>query len=137
MNLIYCDKKSSNTGRCSRLACYVCIFSSDTGKEYTQYRCEEHKTSPTANKKVKFHTSFTQETKLNEVNSFLRTLIGKPVFSSWHRNKYPMIGKYLKSNGAIMCQDSKGKWLLVYHHQIKAHDIIKPPTTYAPQSLSG
>lgn len=119
MKLIYCDKKCSNTGRCSQIARYRCISVSETGKEYTQWRCEEHKKTATANKKITEYNPFSQLDEHIRINAFLGTLIGKPIFSSFHRNTQPMIGKYLKSNGAIMCRTHRGKWSLVYYHQIK------------------
>jgi len=121
MKLFYCDKKLSNTGRCSKVACYSALMvSKKTKNENIINRCEEHKLAATQGKNVDTVSvmTFNQSEELEEVNSFLRGFIGKDVFSRFHRNKHPFIGKYLKQNGAIMCQDSKGKWALIYYHQI-------------------
>lgn len=122
MKLFYCDKKSSNTGRCSNVACYsALLISKKTKNENIVNRCEEHKLTATQGKYVDVESVmiFNQSEKLELINSFLRSYIGKEIFSTYHINKYPLIGKYLKPNGAIMCQDSKGKWVLIYYHQIK------------------
>jgi hypothetical protein len=122
IQLYYCDKKSSNTGRCSKVACYSALaVARGTKKEYLIHRCEEHKLTATNAKKVDVVSlvNFPQKEEHEEVNTFLRSFIGKPIFSSFHRNKYPITGKYLKDNGAIMCQDDRGKWYLIYYHQIK------------------
>lgn len=122
MKIIYCDKKSSNTGRCGKIACYSALaVSKGTKKEYLIHRCEEHKLTATQGKNVDVVSvlPFPQTEEVEEVNKFLRSFIGKEIFSTWHRNKHPFIGKFLKDNGSIMCQDGRGKWALIYYHQIK------------------
>lgn len=117
MNLKYCDKKSSNFGGCSCLATYKCELQLKHETK-TVYRCEEHKFSGTVKGKINKNTiePFDQQEKINEVNVFLRTLIGKEVVSKFHRGTFE--GKYIKDNGGIMCQSHNGKWKFVYHHQI-------------------
>jgi len=120
MDLIYCDKKSSNTGHCSNIACYSAMaVSKKTKKEYVLNRCEEHKLTSTANKKIVSLIKLDQKEELDRVNKLLHSLIGKNIFSNFHRNKYPLVGKYLKDNGGIMCKDSRGKWQYVYYRQIQ------------------
>ena len=122
MNLIYCNKKTSNTGTCSKIAMYTGQTVSRKGNDKTKkvHRCEEHKFCGTVNHKIE-HSTLTpldQNDVINDVNNYLKSFIGKEIFSRHHRNKYPFIGCYLKPNGAIMCKGHNNKWFLVYYNQI-------------------
>jgi hypothetical protein len=118
--LVYCDKKLSNTSRCSKLAQFSCNSFTSNGNEQKHHRCFEHKLTATSNSKVDPQTlsEFNQRENIIEVQSYLQQFIGKEVFSRHHKNKRPYTGVYLKNNGAIMCKDNRDKWYLVYYHQI-------------------
>jgi hypothetical protein len=117
MKLIYCNKKSSNSGSCSSLATHKCElqFNHETK---TVYRCDKHKFSGTVHGKVNQNTVevIDQQKELNEVNVFLKSLIGTKFTSKFHRGV--LEGKYIKENGGIMCLSHNNKWKFVYHHQI-------------------
>lgn len=67
---------------------------------------------------------FNQSESLGNVNRFLNDLVGKDVFSKWHRNTHSFIGKYLKENGGIMCQNEHTKkWKFVYYHEIVSQPV--------------
>lgn len=109
--LKYCEKRTSNTTKCSSLATYkVSLGDSNC------YRCEEHKNAQTQNKKVSSLEPFTQNIELYEVNKYLQSLIGKTIFSKMHKTE--LLVKYLKPNGAVMCTSKFGKFKLVYYYQI-------------------
>ena len=121
MQLIYCDKKGSNTGSCPCIATFKGNLVDEKGKIFLSHRCLEHRYCGTVHKSIDKESMLVldQSKALVEVNSFLRTYIGKEVFSKFHRNKHALIGVYLKDNGSIMCQNPKNKeWKLVYYHQI-------------------
>lgn len=126
IKLKYCDKKSGNSSHCSKLATFQCKKQSKdnpNGDIKFCFRCEEHKNSSTANQKIIDSIPFEQEEKLKKVFLYLNSLIGKEVFSSWHRNNYGFIGKYLKPNGGIMCQNDKTKkYKFIYYHEILNQD---------------
>lgn len=122
IKLKYCDKKSGNYSHCANLATYQCKKQSKdnpNGEVKFCFRCEKHKNSSTANQKIIDSVPFEQEENLKKVFLCLNSLIGKDVFSKWHRNKNSFIAKYVKPNGGVMCQNEyTGKWKFVYYHEI-------------------
>lgn len=122
VKLKYCDKKSVNSSHCSNLAAYQCKRQSkdnSNGEIKFCFRCNDHKNSSTANQKIIDSAPFEQEEKIKKVFLYLNSLIGKEVFSYWHRNNYGLIGKYLKPNGGIMTQNEKTKkYKFIYYHEI-------------------
>ena len=115
--LQYCDKKMGNNSRCSSLATNICELEF-TDKKKTSYRCDIHKVTGTVHGTINKETTkpFKQQQAIDEVNSFLKSLIGVKFYSKIHRCEIE--GKYIKDNGGLMCISNFGKWKFVYHHQI-------------------
>lgn len=115
----YCDKKSSNTGSCSNIATRQTKM---TNPKYPTkiiygYRCEEHAHAKTVAYKVIESLPLDQSYKLQKIKDFLKKLIGKKIYSKYHRRI--LVGQYLKENGAIMCKtENTNKYKLVYYHQV-------------------
>lgn len=118
MEVIFCDKKLSNTSSCSNVACYSSMLVSEkTKKEYVHNRCEQHKSTATQGSKCTSFLELDQTEKVKEVRTKLLALIGTKILSKFHRTKFPILIKYVKNCG-VMCLSDKGKWLYVYYHQI-------------------
>lgn len=88
------------------------------------YRCDEHEKTGTVSKSVYEIRDLDQCFELQIINNFLKTILGKKIISSYHRNSKgkhtELTVKYLKENGAVMCFDERRKsWEYVYYHQIK------------------
>ena len=109
--LKYCEKKIGNSSTCGNLAQYKVIL----GDSYC-YRCEKHKNTKTRTKKVQKIENFNQTIELYEVNKYLKSLIGKTIFSNFHKKE--LLVKYVKTNASIMCIDNHGDYKLVFHNQI-------------------
>ena len=122
MNILYCDKKLSNTGTCVHLATYKSKFitkkNKDNGQITTHHRCDQHKTTSTVHTIWLSSEPITQYFEIDNIITTLKTYIGKEITSSWHRNKYPLIGKFIKDCGIMCLEDKTKKWVYVYYHQI-------------------
>ena len=127
MNIIRCDKKSSNICKCAGIATRMVLLKSKALKDnptstlQLRYRCEEHAISSTAKKVVVESTPFDQSNKLVQINAYLHSLIGKNIRSNAHTAKELRV-KYVKPNtGGVMCfQEHSNKWKFVYSEQITA-----------------
>jgi len=123
--LKYCDKRIGNgKAHCSCVATYQVKLCSKGDNDIIKikselgYRCNEHKTSSTVNKKVYEYHTLDQSYELQKVNEFLRSLLGKLINSKWQRESGLEV-KYLKENGGVMCQHHiTKKWKYVYSHEI-------------------
>lgn len=120
-DLIYCAKELSQTGSCSCLAKYKVVLQTKlnptNGEQRIEHRCETHKQTATAKKKVIEISPIDQTENLKEVNIFLKTFIGKIVPNKRHGCN--PIGRYLKDNGGIMCQNPVTlAWKYIYYNQI-------------------
>lgn len=115
--LFHCDKRTSNTMCCSKLATFKVQLKTKSDKVVNAYRCDEHHKVATQNKTVISSEIFSQTNELYEVNKFLKSLINKTIFSKKHRCE--VLVKYLKPNASVMCLSDNGKYLLVYHYQVE------------------
>lgn len=120
--LHYCACKSGMT-TCANVAAYRIKLQSkkndspDAETAYS-YRCEEHKTRGTTNKKVIESNPLDQSESLRTIFSFLRSLVGTTIQSKAHTAKELEV-KYLKENAGVMCfQPITKKWKYVYYNQI-------------------
>lgn len=122
--LKYCKCKSGN-GSFSKIATHEVKLRSRKDdpesipiKGELSYRCQLHSLKGTTGKRVFESIPFDQTLELQEVNDYLKSLIGKKIESRVHTAKELEV-KYLKDNGGVMClQPITKKWKFVYHDQI-------------------
>jgi hypothetical protein len=119
--LKYCQCKTG-TGHCSNIATFKVKLGpkklTDKPKFINAYRCTKHIDKGTVSKKVVEKAECNQVNDLEQINTYLRSLIGKKIRSRFHHNQVIEV-KYLKDNGAVMgFQPVTKKWKYIYYNQI-------------------
>ena len=91
----------------------------DENKKRYDYRCDKHSRKGTKTYRVVNIDEFDQSWKLQKINEWLETLVGKKIMSSFHNVKTPFEVKYQKKEiGGLMCLSKYNHWKLVYAEQI-------------------
>jgi len=118
-----CECNHGQLMKCANVAKYSVVLRTrsnegENAQKVNSYRCENHKNKGTTNRKVIEQTPLNQDDNLKIVYSFLRSLVGKTISSSYHTAKELEV-KYVKENCAVMClQPITKKYKLVYYNQI-------------------
>jgi hypothetical protein len=123
--LHYCNKKCSNTAKCSGIATLQVCLKSKAPKDGApesvlwEYRCDDHATTGTSSKVVSESRPFDQTKTLEIINKYLTSLIGRNIKSKAHTALMLRV-KYIKfDKGGVMCfQEHSKKWKFVYYEQI-------------------
>lgn len=116
-----CAKRTGNTSKCGCIAKYKVITLS-LNKRGQSHRCEKHKLSATAGKKVIEVFELDQSENISKCLDFLRSVINKKCYSSFHRKiVFPKFVKLEKFG--VMAQTQNGKWHFLYPNQI---ELITP-----------
>lgn len=120
---IYCSKITGDSSKCACFATHIVELGHKSGNENypttKKYRCDKHKSSSTAGKKVLSCTPVDQSEAVKSLSAYLSSLVGKVIKSSFHRMDKSLVVQYPKGNGAVMCLNPHTrKYKLVYFRQI-------------------
>jgi hypothetical protein len=119
---IYCSKVTGNKAKCACFATHVIQLANkkDHNSCVKKYRCDKHRDSSTVHKTVLSSIKIDQSELINNLKSYLNTLVGKKIKSSHHRAEKMLVVQYSVNNGAVMCLNPyTRKWKLVYYSQIE------------------